>query len=124
MSENKHTPTPGPWVVVPHPRGFHDATTVFCGFDNMEDFDRDKHAWIEIHGVYQATIADFVAQAPETKAQRDELLAALQGIGALPNGYCFCFAVNRVADRPEHEHTGECQAARAAIRRAQGGGDE
>lgn len=79
MSETKHTPTEGPWVVVPNPRGHRDVTTIFCGFDNMEDFDRDKHAWIEVYGANQEANAAFLEQAPTLLEQRDELLEAALG---------------------------------------------
>ena len=60
--------------------------------------------------------ARLIAAAPD-------LLEALQGLGAMPEGYCFCFGGNRKrnAARPDHQHTGKCRAARAAIAKATGG---
>jgi hypothetical protein len=53
---------------------------------------------------------------------KKELLEALQAIGALPDGYCFCpegrggGEVNNFGNA----HTGECEDARNAIAKAEG----
>jgi len=57
--------------------------------------------------------ARLIAAAPD-------LLEALQGLGAMPGGYCFCFNSIRDSLKPDHEHTGECRAARAAIAKVEG----
>lgn len=44
-----------------------------------------------------------------------ELLQALESLGALPDGYCFC-PENR--DAGKEDHTGECHLARGAINKA------
>lgn len=41
-------------------------------------------------------------------------LSALEALGALPEGYCFC-QKNRDAMKPWPQHTGECQTARMAL---------
>lgn len=54
-------------------------------------------------------------------AAAHELYTALAAIGAMPNGYCFCFGERNSRDGSEHhDHTGECWAARAALARAEG----
>ena len=60
-----------------------------------------------------ATWACYVA-ALELK---NETVEALEAIGFLPEGYCFCYNRTRDALRPEVEHTGECREARAVIRK-------
>ena len=53
-------------------------------------------------------------------AAAPDLLAACEGLGAMPEGYCFCYGHRRDPLKPEHEHTGECREARAAIAKAKG----
>ena len=55
--------------------------------------------------------------APLMSAAPD-LLEALTGLATLQEGYCVCFGSVRDALKLEHEHTGECRAARAAIKKA------
>ena len=45
-----------------------------------------------------------------------DLLAALEGLGAKPDGYCFCLNQTQV----DAGHTGECREACAAILKAKG----
>ncbi len=54
--------------------------------------------------------ARLIAAAPD-------LLAALEAIAALPEGYCVC-RDRRDAGKLDHYHEGECQAVRAAIAKA------
>lgn len=60
--------------------------------------------------------AKFIVMLNPIVTSRDNVLQALEALGALPDGYCFCHR-NRDAHKPEHEHTGECREARAAIER-------
>lgn len=85
---------------------------VVCGFYLGNYFFRTQEAT-------EQTYADarLVTAAPDMQA-------ALRGLGMLPNGYCFCFGQSRDANKPEQEHTGECQAARAALRKAEGDGGQ
>lgn len=46
-----------------------------------------------------------------------DLRAALQALGAKPDGYCFCHSQEQIAAG----HTGECRDARAALAKAKGG---
>jgi len=43
------------------------------------------------------------------------LLEALEALGVMPDGYCFCYGSRRDPTKPEEEHTGECREAREAI---------
>lgn len=52
----------------------------------------------------------------------EELLLALQAVGAMPEGCCFCYGHGRDAKKPEEEHVGECREARAAIKKAEASG--
>jgi len=47
-----------------------------------------------------------------------ELLEAVEGLGALPEGYCFCSS-NRIGD-DSRTHEPECRDLRAAIAKARG----
>ena len=47
-------------------------------------------------------------------AREAALREALGGLGALPEGYCYC-PISRDATRPDNEHTCECQAARLLL---------
>jgi hypothetical protein len=49
-----------------------------------------------------------------------QILEALEALGVMPDGYCFCFGGHRDAMKLESEHMGECRDARAAIRKAKG----
>jgi hypothetical protein len=48
------------------------------------------------------------------------LVEALEGLGGMPDGFCVCFGHTRDPSKPEDQHTGECQQARAALRAAKG----
>lgn len=52
-------------------------------------------------------------------ASAPDLLEALQGLGTMPDGYCFC---PHERDPGKQNHAGECAAARAAITKANGEG--
>lgn len=68
--------TPGPWEA---DRGFRDAggygvdhytldddfLTVFCGAEASEDFDPEKHDYIEVYGPNQEANARLIAAAPD-----------------------------------------------------------
>lgn len=56
-----------------------------------------------------------VAGVCDCGALRDRLCDALESIGVMPDGACFCFGHERSASKPETEHTGECREARAAL---------
>jgi len=61
-------------------------------------------------------LAEYAAHLiKDLRASNTRLRGALEGIGVLPDGYCFCFNSYRDANKPEHEHTGECREARAAL---------
>lgn len=47
-----------------------------------------------------------------------ELYSALQAIGALPDGYCFCFSGPRLRSGTGDDHTWECRDARAVLAKA------
>lgn len=51
-----------------------------------------------------------------TKAETP--LEALEAIGVIGGGYCFCYGNYRDPDKPKDEHTGECREARAVIKEA------
>lgn len=104
MSERKHTP--GPWDAY---TGIHDETQAafVARTEDMLVVARiPPYETDEAHAN-----AHLIAAAPD-------LMEALEGLGVLPDGYCFCFGSRRDALKPEHEHTGECRAARAALIRA------
>ena len=48
-------------------------------------------------------------------AARDALQEALEALGVMPDGYCFCFGSERDPRKPDHEHTGECRVARSVL---------
>lgn len=50
-----------------------------------------------------------------------DIIGAIEGLGVLPEGYCFCFGHYRDALKPERDHTGECRAIRSALLKAKGG---
>lgn len=116
MSENE--PTPGPWYAkAPEPviADDDDSWTIvaadgteIAGTLGATDGVPDKETEI--------ANAELIAQAPETKAQRDELLAA--ALGAEQSLADF---IGVYGDSGAGEVLAEL---RAAIRRAQGGGDE
>ena len=69
---------------------------------------------------YEAN-ATLIAAAPDLHRELTAALAreaalrdALGGLGALPEGYCYC-PISRDATRRDNEHTGECQAARLLL---------
>lgn len=68
---------------------------------------------MRVGGCIDVYDASLIAAAPD-------LYAALIAIGGMPDGECFCFNSARDPMKPEHEHTGECRAARAALSRARG----
>ena len=61
--------------------------------------------------------AELIAAAPETVAQRDELLAALLGLAK--SGMCFC--AHGIGNPMVSSCSRACKAAQAAIARARGG---
>ena len=79
MSTNEHTPAP--WTVQTlMPGSQFDLTEVFLGGDERADhFD----PWVQVGGTNHEANARLIAAAPETKRQRDELLAALLGFKAV-----------------------------------------
>ena len=61
---------------------------------------------------------------PDTEGNKDAINAApgmkraLEGLGAMPGGFCFCFGHERSAQK--ETHTGECNEARTALSVARG----
>lgn len=61
-------------------------------------------------------LREHVSKCPEhpmsrLRAERDALRAALEGLGAKPDGYCFCLDQAQINDG----HTGECLEAKKAL---------
>ncbi len=50
------------------------------------------------------------------RKEKAAAISALQALGVLPEGYCFC-QENRDALKPDAKHVGECQEARAILAR-------
>ena len=48
------------------------------------------------------------------KEDKAQLLAALEALGAKPDGYCFCISQEQI----EAGHTGECKDAQIAMKGA------
>jgi hypothetical protein len=126
MSEIKHTP--GPWEIdwyictadasdVKHAE--KNGKEMAIGDElwrvpvSIGPMTADHNHWAGWHLNADEDDARLIAAAPD-------LLDALTGIGVLPEGYCFCRPNQRDATRPDHDHTGECRAARAAIAKAEG----
>lgn len=59
---------------------------------------------------------DLIERIARLEAEKKILLQALESLGALPDGYCFCWTSIRAAHKSIH--TGECDKARAAIAQA------
>lgn len=117
MAEGKHTP--GPWIATAYGDKFSDdKEPVFWLIDAVGGHNTEKCVAEIGHTAgcdpeIEKANAHLIAAAPD-------LVSALQALGVLPDGYCFCFNSSRDASRPEHEHTGECRAARAALAKARG----
>ena len=99
----KYKHTPGPWVL--------------CG-----DLTEEPYTWIVMRdtatevarGITKLEDANLIAAAPE-------MLEALQAMGVMPWGYCFCPGrMGNMEGKPDEEHCGECREARAAIAKARG----
>ena len=74
----------------------------------------------EIHRCGDMSDEELEANACAIAALPD-LIAAIEGLGVLPEGYCFCFGHGRDATKTDREHTGECRALRSALLKAKGG---
>lgn len=95
--------TPGPWAVGMRSGGNKEITANDDGapLATVYGDDSDEQCWPVTAN------ARLIAAAPD-------LLAALQGLGAKPDGYCFCANAEQILAG----HTGECREACAAIDRA------
>lgn len=45
-------------------------------------------------------------------------LEALEALGVIGGGYCFCYGGYRDPDKPDDQHSGECREAREVIRKS------
>jgi hypothetical protein len=112
MSEAKHTP--GPWVFLPEAGRIENITTRVVAYLAASPSGLPGLSSRADSQMKQARAnGRLIAAAPE-------LIEALEALGALPEGYCFCYGGKRDANKPESEHFGECREARAAIRKARG----
>lgn len=103
----KHTP--GPWTVVEYGDDSPGALVVHSDRDNRVCFMATPGRTGDFDRI--AANARLIAAAPK-------LLEAAQGLGAMPEGYCFC-SQDRVGDDSK-VHEPECRDLRAAIVKAGG----
>lgn len=103
-----HEDNSGDWVVeiIDADGEGEISTTIFTG----KNSEQRARASLKIHKQINMLT---------NKPTVEEVLDALEAIGVLPEGYCFCFgqAYKRDANRPDHAHTGECRDAREVIKR-------
>ena len=110
MVEAAKAATPGPWKA-----GGCSGRMIYDkdGY-NVSDTDLQRNANHVITANPKAVL-DLCAYALEIEADNKRMREALGALGAMPEGYCFCFGNRRDPLKPEHEHTGECRDARAAL---------
>ena len=112
------THRPRPWRVIPE-RDFDDIFAL-----SIVDADENVIAFLDAIYYDDDDLYDnahLIAAAPETKEQRDELLEALEDLVGLAS------AAMSDANRGawgEYDITGELEAARKAIAKAKGEGDD
>jgi len=82
-------------------------------------------AQVTASGSRATFVSDMYFDAAEAintlEAENVALVKSIQALGAMPEGYCFCFGNERDPNKPEHEHTGECRDLRSALKAVQGG---
>lgn len=105
--------TPGPW----YETGLSEDYRAVYSDSTDGDGNRTHSAVCKVDILAKTEEARRRGQAnARLIAAAPELLEALEGLGCKPDGYCFCNGQGE-----NGAHTGECNAARAAIAKATGG---
>jgi len=116
----KHTP--GPWLAVENPidEQSYNTLIILPGRASLGEtwLAHVEHNWNDA-GTEQRRISWAEAEAnARLIAAAPDLLGAIEGLGAMPEGYCFC-SEHRIGDDSK-VHQPECRDLRAAIAKARG----